>query len=128
MNASFDGLVCVSNYVACVSSTCIEQNRDLKQAVFAVDGCRTGDLLDVGYLTKRNLRSVGSGDKCVRQLSQVFAKLRSVADSDREALPSFNGRRQVVFADGGFNDFLHLANIDSVRGPSLPIRLEIKIT
>src|SRR4029077_10611670 len=74
----------------------------------------------------RNLRTRWCRDKHALERVEVFAKISRVSRIDRITLASFDCSRDILSADGRFNDVVYIANFQSVTRSRFAIHSKIQ--
>ena len=68
------------------------------------------------------IRAHRHGDKHALQRIEVFAEIARVADVDGITLAAFDGRRDGLAANGGFNDVVYIADGEAVTRCGFAVR------
>src|SRR6266446_6800182 len=111
-----DGLFCIGNDTAGVTSARIEKHGNFEQSVLAVDHRRAGNLTDVSHLPERDLRARGSRDQYVGEVLGIAPVLRRVTHAHGKAPTPFDCCGDVVFADRSLDHILNCTHVDAVTG------------
>src|SRR5215813_9212913 len=122
-----DNAFCFIDEPADIASTNVHQNGPAEKAVFTRDHRRSHDDPNGGNLSKGYLCAVGPGNQHVSQFLDVFTEVSCIANADGEPLAALNRERQVLPANGSFDDVLSVTYRDAVTCRSCAIDLDFEI-
>src|SRR5262249_36385792 len=95
--------------------------------MFASDHRRAQYNSDLGELPERDLCSIGRANQHIFEATDVFAEVAGIAHAHREALPTFDGRSQVLSTGSCLDYVLNIAHLDPVARCRSAIDLDLQV-
>src|SRR5207249_3156633 len=109
-----------------VTGSNVHKNKADQLAVLAAHRRRTRFVMDIGQHRDRDLCACRRGNEHALERVEVFAKVARITRVHRITLTPFHGGRNVLAADGGFDDVVDVADSQAVTRGRFAVDGEIE--